>query len=167
MPSSTFEDLRNYYKPDVIEVLFVGESRPQGGTFFYKGDSNLFRETKKAFDGYFGENIFTLEAFKRWNCWLYDICEDHVNGMDDKGREDEVIRNLPRLENCIKSENPKYIVVCKKGAVIKAICTSSIMNKYSENETIFFLPYPNYGRQKEYRTRLVKVLTMISFKRTR
>ena len=42
MPNNTYENLRNHYKPDKVEVLFVGESRPQGGTFFYQGDSTLF-----------------------------------------------------------------------------------------------------------------------------
>jgi hypothetical protein len=38
---NTFEELGNHYKPDVIEVLFVGESRPAGGTFFLSGIQSL------------------------------------------------------------------------------------------------------------------------------
>ena len=52
MPNSTYENLRNNYKPNNVDVLFVGESRPQGGTFFYQENSALYRETKKAFNQY-------------------------------------------------------------------------------------------------------------------
>jgi len=165
MNNSIFEARRKYYRPNVVDILFVGESRPQNGTFFYKEDSNLYRETKKAFNEYFGKDIFTLDAFKNWNCWLYDICENPVNGMDNVAREDEILQNLPRLEYWIKTENPKYIIVCKKGSVRDAILASSIMNKYRENETIFFLPFPSHGRQREFREGLIKTLSKIRFQR--
>lgn len=44
---TTYENLRSYYKPSNVEILFVGESRPHGGAFFYLGNSALYRETKK------------------------------------------------------------------------------------------------------------------------
>ena len=84
MKNNNFENLRNTYKPDNIEVLFVGESRPKGGTFFYQGDSALYKETKKAFDKYFDQDIFKLDKFKLWGCWLYDICENPVNHLSNK-----------------------------------------------------------------------------------
>jgi hypothetical protein len=36
MPNSYFEKLRNHYRPDNIDILFVGESRPISGKFFIK-----------------------------------------------------------------------------------------------------------------------------------
>lgn len=165
MPSNTFKNLRNYSKPNIVRVLFVGESRPEGGTFFYNENSNLYRETKKAFNEYFGENIFSLDTFKKWNCWLYDICENPVNGLDDHDRRIEILRNIPRLEECIKSVNPKYIVVCKRGDVRNAILVSDIMRKYRENDSIFFLPFPSCGRQKEYRESLINILKILDIQK--
>lgn len=43
------ETIRSTFRPDRIDVLFVGESAPTAGTFFYKGDSSAFREMRKAF----------------------------------------------------------------------------------------------------------------------
>ena len=51
----------------------------------------------------------------------------------------------------------------KRGAVRAAVSLSSIMSKYRENETIFFLPFPSNGRQKEYREGLVGALTTMDF----
>jgi hypothetical protein len=45
---SHFEALRRSYRPRRITTLFVGESVPHGGTFFYNQDSGLFREMRKA-----------------------------------------------------------------------------------------------------------------------
>lgn len=162
---STFEELRIQYKPDTIEVLFIGESRPKGGMFFYNADSNLYRETKKAFDEYFGENIFILDAFKKWNYWLYDICENPVNGLNRQERNDEIHRKLPDLEKLVRTKNPKFLIVCKKGSIMKEIRKSSIMTKYREDQTIFFLPFPCCGRQKEYRSGLTNALTKIGLKK--
>ena len=47
MPKNTYENLRNHYKPDKVEVLFVGESRPQGGTFFTKGIPHFIEKQRK------------------------------------------------------------------------------------------------------------------------
>jgi len=162
MLNNTYENLRNHYKPDKVEVLFVGESRPQGGTFFYQGDSALYRETKKAFDEFFEEDIFTLNRFKNWNCWLYDISENPVNGLGDHERKAEIHRNIPKLIDTIETLNPKTIIVCKKKFVEPEIRKSSIMDNYCEGESIFFLPFPGQGNQRKYREGFVKALGGIS-----
>jgi hypothetical protein len=43
------ETLRMRYRPEKIATLMVGESRPAGGTFFYRANSNLFYATRQAF----------------------------------------------------------------------------------------------------------------------
>jgi len=44
------DELRARYCPDVVRVLFVGESSPAGGTFFYAANSKLYFATKHAFE---------------------------------------------------------------------------------------------------------------------
>jgi hypothetical protein len=46
-PTSPIEKIRSTFRPSCIDVLFVGESAPTAGTFFYKGDSSAFREMEK------------------------------------------------------------------------------------------------------------------------
>lgn len=164
MSNNEYENLRNQYKPDRVEVLFVGESRPQRGTFFYQGDSILYKETKKAFDEFLQEDIFTLEMFKNCKCWLYDICESPVNGLPNHERNAEIHRNIPALADIIKTLNPKVIIVCKMGSVRDEIRQSNIMDNYAENESIFFLPFPLYQNNIErYREGLVRALGKIDF----
>lgn len=163
MPNYVYEKIRNHYKPYNVDVLFVGESRPQGGTFFYQGDSALYRETKKAFDEFFNEDVFTLNKFQNWKCWLYDICEDPVNGLEDHERRAEIRRNIPKLIDNIKTLKPKIIIVCKKKFVEPEIKNCSIMDHYCEGKSIFFLPFPGQGNQRKFREALMQALRSFTF----
>jgi hypothetical protein len=40
------EHLREQFRPSPVELLFVGESLPASGRFFYRRDSGLFRTIK-------------------------------------------------------------------------------------------------------------------------
>jgi hypothetical protein len=43
------EKVRRSFRPRHITTLFVGESPPHSGVFFYKGDSQLYYRVKEAF----------------------------------------------------------------------------------------------------------------------
>lgn len=161
MPNGTYENLRMRNKPDKVDVLFVGESRPQGGTFFYQEDSALYRETKRAFNEYFAEDIFTLENFKQWHCWLYDICDEPVNGMPTTERRACIRANMPQLVEQVKRDKPKLIIVCKKGLVKSEVIRTNIMEAYRDEGNIFFLPFPAFSNQRKYREGLVRALKSI------
>lgn len=163
-PVNSYEELREIYKPDKIDVLFVGESRPQGGTFFYLENSALYRETKRSFDEYLAQNVFTLEYFKKWNCWLYDICDEPVNGINNIERAEHIRTRMPQLVEFIEEVKPKIIIVCKKTFVENNIRTTNIMESYNDDKNIFFLPFPACGRQRDYREGLIKVLDSIDFR---
>lgn len=74
---SAAERRRRRYKPDDIRVLFIGESPPAGGTFFYYANSNLYDATRAAFEAALPalrkESDF-LDAFKRLGCYVEDLC---------------------------------------------------------------------------------------------
>jgi hypothetical protein len=42
------EHLRKHYRPDRVRILFVGESPPASGRFFYQADSGLYRAATAA-----------------------------------------------------------------------------------------------------------------------
>ena len=115
MPSLTpRERSRRRYLPSPVRVLFVGESPPAGGTFFYDANSKLYRETKRAFEAAFpevrsrlrgmGEAEF-LNVFKELGCYLDDLCAEPVNGFSPIERiaarragEADLARRIRRLK---------------------------------------------------------------------
>ena len=48
------EFTRARYRPDRITTLFVGESAPASGAFFYHGDSAMLRYMQRATEAAFG-----------------------------------------------------------------------------------------------------------------
>lgn len=153
------ETIRNNYKPHTVRILFIGESCPQGGTFFYKGDSNLYKHTKQAFEQ---ANIdFSLDQFKEYECWLYDVCDVPVNGLQHHERREHIILGLPRLLATVKELSPKYIIVVKKGDMREIIFKNVCTHGFVDQETIFNVPFPACGRQTEYKNELSAIIKKI------
>lgn len=155
-----YKTIRNSYKPHIVKILFVGESCPQGGTFFYNGDSNLHKHTKQAFEQ--ANMNFSLEYFKEYGCWLYDVCDVPVNGLQHYERNEHIRLGLPRLLATIEELSPKYIIVVKKGDMREIIFKDVCKHGYVDQETAFNVPFPACGRQTEYRNELSAVIKIIT-----
>lgn len=154
------ELLRQKYRPNIVDILFIGESCPQNGTFFYAANSNLYKYTAEAFENVFKKQ-FSLLAFQELNYWLYDICEEPINGLPDSERKLRIKNNISRLIETINILNPKLIIVIKKGFV-RDIAIPKIINLgFSENTNLFNLPFPACGQQRNYVTQLTSILKCI------
>ena len=159
-----YEVKRNDYKPNKVKILFVGESRPQQGTFFYFGNSNLFSYTKQAFEQAAKKKYMTdaafLDEFKNLGCWLYDVCDCPVNHCTKTERKKAINDGIDALRNTIQKLNPEFIIVVKKGyfgkRVMQEICNVGYNDSHSFN-----LPFPSFGHQREYIDQLADVLKKI------
>ncbi len=125
------EDIGQSYKPAKINLLFVAESPPKGGTFFYFRNSNLYFAIKEAFGRTFRkfDDIEFLEFFKEQGCYLEDLCLIPVNGLSKSKRNKERFKGIEPLAQRIKEHKPKGIVILMKGItaeVITAIEKSNI-----------------------------------------
>ena len=79
------EKVRRSFRPRHITTLFVGESPPHSGTFFYKRDSRLYRRVKEAFGN--GENF--LSEFKAKGFFLDDLVLYPINQIKEKNERNE------------------------------------------------------------------------------
>ncbi len=86
-----FGRLRRQYKPEDARVLFVGESPPTGGTFFYEGNSVLYYATEEAFLKALPEikGKSFLDSFKELGCYLDDLGLEPVNRLPDPDKRRE------------------------------------------------------------------------------
>jgi len=101
------ERLRRRFRPPEVRLLFIGESPPASGRFFYHGDSGLYRAMRSAFqsvDPAIGDDEF-LEVFRASGCYLIDLCAEPVDKLDAKSRRDacgageaSLVRSLARLQ---------------------------------------------------------------------
>lgn len=140
------EHIRNQYRPPMIKVLFVGESAPASGNFFYRGDSlttHVQVAYERALEVKFQEQEVFFQCFKALGCFLDDLSHVPVNGLPPSEREAVLKQSVPGFCDRLKSFNPMTIIVSpmKIGSYIEeAIKTVEIerIDKWS-------LPYPAYN----------------------
>ena len=151
MKNLSIEELRRSYKPQTVNVLFIGESPPSNGTFFYKADSNLFDYTQVAFYQLYNEGfdygIQFLNIFRNLGCYLDDlylIPKKYNNG------------GVESLARRIRDISPRAIVTVMIGIV------PSVYHAYTQSgidaRLITRIPFPAYGHQHRFVSELVEVL---------
>jgi hypothetical protein len=110
---SEAETARARFRPEAIRVLFIGESVPAGGTFFYRMDSALYDATQAAFRStvmdLMTERNFLL-SFQALGCYLVDLCDRPVNKLPDPERLAERDAGVSRLADFIGEERPATVI---------------------------------------------------------
>jgi hypothetical protein len=150
-PMTIFEATRASYRPDRITTLFVGESAPHGGTFFYNQDSGLFREIRKAFRG----QAHFLEDFKRNGFYLDDLVLEPVNHLKDKNRRSLCRNAVSSFAKRLRDYNPKAVVILLisiKPMVLKAIHEAELSCQ------TFCTPYPGFGNQSRFHKTIAEII---------
>jgi len=161
--ATCLEDVRHSYKPGDIRVLFVGESPPSGGTFFYKADSNLSRYTQQAFSVTFntafesGEDF--LRCFQELGCYLDDLCLFPVNRTVAAERNCHRARGVEALAVRMRVASPNAIIVVMRAIrryVKQARCHAGL-----ESVPVHFVSFPAQGHQQRYVAELVGLLRQL------
>ena len=141
-------------------MLFVGESPPAGGTFFYNGDSGLARYTKRSF-----EEAYSLQAvgmtdflngFKASGCYLDDLCLEPVNRMTEPARRAACKRSADSLAIRLKAAQPQMIVPIVRrieNSVRQAAEKAGFLDRMKAA-----LPHPSMGNHLRYVTQLSHLL---------
>lgn len=110
--ASEREALRLSFQPAEVRVLFVGESPPASGRFFYSGNSGLYRAMRDAFcsvDPAVNDENF-LEVFRDSGCYLIDLCAEPVDQIDSKSRKAAHVCGQAPLRRSIAELGPSMIV---------------------------------------------------------
>jgi hypothetical protein len=152
------ETLRKSYKPDQIKLLFIGESPPQSGNFFYhKSSLTSFtsRAFEKVFDRVFSDIHSFLIFFRLSGCYLEDICLEPVDKLPPKERTMMLKDSIEYFSRRLKEYSPEAIVI-----VLKRIESpvKQALRKAKISCPIYTLPFPGFGHQKIYIRKLRKIL---------
>lgn len=106
------EALRRRFRPKRLRILFIGESAPASGRFFYRGDSGLYRAVRDVFqaaDPAISDEDF-LCTFQKCGCYLIDLCADPVDKLDPKARRASCFSGEALLSQRIRRLGPELIV---------------------------------------------------------
>ncbi len=152
------EELRLSFRPDRVRVLFIGESPPASGRFFYARDSGLYRAMREAFqlaDASIGDENF-LAAFQASGCYLVDLCADPVDRLKAKARRAACVAGEASLGRTVAELRPAVICVLLRSIglnVAEAIARAGWRGEVIQP------PYP--GRWVQHRQAFIEILTPV------
>lgn len=151
----THEQLRRQYRPEQVRLLFIGESPPASGRFFYARNSGLYRamlEVFKSVDPGIRDETF-LDVFQASGCYLVDLCPQPVDHLD----------RHQRRATCAASEELLAKEILVLGPLMIATLLRSIEPNVARAVTLacwkgqtIHLPYP--GRWERLRVQFAERL---------
>lgn len=152
------ETLRQSFRPVRVQLLFIGESPPASGRFFYSRNSGLYRAVRAAFqiaDSSISDDAF-LESFMHYGCYLTDLSSDPVDHLDVRERQLLSHKGERRLTRQIQNLEPKILA-----PVLRSISANvrSAASRADWSGEILDLPYP--GRWVRNRSVFINTLVPV------
>jgi hypothetical protein len=145
------EELRRSFRPRRITTLFVGESAPKSGRFFYAGNSSLFYAMQRAFGG----KATFLADFKRSGFYLDDLVRVPVNKFAERERSAHRWDSVSSLAERLTEYKPEAIVIVMraiKPMVLEAMRRAGIA--YPPHCT----PHPAFGNWTRFHTAMTAII---------
>ena len=148
--------LRRKFLPKHVHILFVGESPPASGRFFYRRDSGLYwavRGLFQAADPSISDEEF-LHRFRESGCYLIDACADPVDKLDPKLRRAACAAGEHLLSRGIRRLQPEMIVSLVRSIRGNIDRAAAMANWYGP---IIDVPYPGrwIRHRKVFATKLM------------
>ena len=152
------ERLRRSYLPKRVRILFVGESPPASGRFFYQADSGLYHAIREAFVTVFPalQHRDFLSSFRDLGCYLVDLCPKPVDRLSDASRSKARRSGELQLSKTIRKLHPHILVVLLRSIAPNMRRVARLANWSGQT---LELPYP--GRWHHHRTAFIRQLTPV------
>ena len=152
------EATRARFRPERVMTLFVAESAPDSGKFFYFGNNPMLTDMQRAIEHSLGEGGDILARFKAMGWYLDDLSLAPVNNLPKMERV-AICRDAQRsLAERIAEYQPQAIVsVLKrvdKNIVAAAIAAGSDAPRFS-------LPFPGNGHQNKFVNGLAAIVPQL------
>ena|SRR5438477_218161 len=141
------EAARARFRPAKITTLFVGESAPISGDFFYYGNNAMLSHMQRAVEQALGERDDFLERFKAYGWYLDDLVLTPVNHLKNPERKAQCQSAQPSLTARIAEYQPLAIVSLMVG--IKHIVEAAAVAA-GNNSPRFAVPFPGMGQQVRF-----------------
>ncbi|MDR3755166.1 MAG: hypothetical protein P4K93_16625 [Terracidiphilus sp.] len=145
------EELRKSFGPGLVTTLFVGESAPDSGRFFYSSDSSLFYAMKRAF----GSKETFLEDFKRKGFYLDDLVLTPINKLERRERSRRREEAVPELAKRLVEYKPKAVVVVMRAILPMVRQAMRMAGIWYEP---FCVPHPAFGNWTRFNDAMTAII---------
>jgi hypothetical protein len=152
------KEIRESFMPSRVRVLFVAESPPASGQFFYI-KSRMTTFTSKAFEKAHGicfrSSADFLEHFRDSGCYLDDLTETPVDKLKGAIREEHLVLSISGLASRIKLMRPE-VLVCVLKKIEKHV--EQAVKQSGVAVTTYVTPFPGNSHQNKYIAALADIL---------
>lgn len=152
------ETTRASYRPDRITTLFVGESAPASGDFFYYGENAMLRHMKRATETVLGEGEEFLDRFKRYGWYLDDLVLTPVDKLAPSQRRAKCLAATNSLRDRIAAYRPLAIVsvLVSMNSIVEAAAREA-----GSDAPLFAVPFAGMGQQARFHREMIKILPLL------
>jgi hypothetical protein len=157
MMTST-EKLRASFRPATITTLFVGESAPHGGTFFYDGNSAMLRYMERATTKVLSGGGDFLQRFKAAGWYLDDLVLTPVNHLPKPERKLQCLGAQSGLASRIATYRPQAIV-----SLLKFIhpIVEAAAHEAGSTVPLYSVPFPGTGQQGRFHAAMTEIIEQL------
>jgi hypothetical protein len=154
-PLETVEEIRKRFLPERITTLFVGESAPHSGDFFYYGNSAMLAHMKRAVELAFGKSDDFLKSFQAYGWYLDDLVLEPVNHLSKPKRIAKCLDAQKSLADRIETYMPEAIV-----SVLKSIepFVNAAARMAGSKAPLYGVPFPGMGQQPRFRAGMAAII---------
>lgn len=149
------EATRARFRPERITTLFVGESAPISGDFFYYGNNAMLAHTQRAVENAIGKSDDFLKSFKAYGWFLDDLVLTPVNHLTPAQRVKQCLNAENSLADRIAEYQPLAIVTLLK-RIANNVETAAI--KAGSNAPRFAVPFPGMGQQPRFQAEMAIII---------
>jgi hypothetical protein len=151
----TVEDARANYRPKRITTLFVAESAPVGGTFFYYGNGNLGRYLQRAVEAVIAGDGDFRDRFKSFGWYLDDLARTPINHLTTRDRNAMRLGAQDQLSERIAEYRP-LAVVCLLISISDIVRAAALKAGFDGH--VFSVPFPGNGQQRRFHQEMIKII---------
>ena len=168
-----YKEMREAYRPEGIRIIFVLESPPKSGKYFYNSDGTvreqLFQAMMKFIKATPSNKQDGLRAFKDQGFIVVDASYSPVNDFKGRARDEAILREYDSLLRDLGVLNPNKDVplILVKANVCKLLGKRLREAGFQVINNDISIPFPGSGRQREFQEKLGALVATAGLKLTR
>ena len=162
MNKEKYLSLREKYLPEKLEIIFVLESPPASGLYFYdengKTSEPLFAAMMKLLNFSAKNKKEGLELFQKEGYIIVDSTYEPVNRLKGRQRNDVILRDFDALIEDLEGLNPgkRVPLVLVKANICRLLEPRLKRHGFNVKNNGTVVPFPSTGQQKKFHEEIGK-----------
>jgi len=168
MNKTYYLTMRDKYLPPGLKTVFILESPPASGKYFYNEEGSvsepLFSAMMKLLNIRASKKQVGLDLFAKTGHFLVDATYTPVNHLTDKERNSLILQNVEQLTADLKNLTEKSTIklILVKANICRLLEPMLTARGFNVRNKGTVIPFPSTGQQTKFFTEARKVLAGVS-----